>query len=258
MGVAFRSFHFHDELVRTYWWSSRRYTSWLILPEDCVPGTAFGLIRIRLPKTMGPCSQTSSSSSWPSKPVDLFGSGVRKVRQGQTSVAVFFEHSEEEAESAAAGTWPGDSQDCKNHYLHMFEDTEFVRRRGRWMSDRSMEIYLQEATATFQQHLTSAAKSKIERLCLHFPRILLQSQWFLEHQIPPATWPHLWHSAPAWRDGRNGNRWFKSCHCLANASNGAERAEFHASCFVQFSGVKRGIWFRLKHFGVIWSHGFLV
>ena len=83
-------------------------------------------------------------------------------------------------------------------YLHMFEDTEFVRRRGRWMSVRSMEIYLQEvATATFQQHLTPAAKSKIERLCLHFPRILVQSQWFLEHQIPPATWPHLWPSTPA-------------------------------------------------------------
>jgi len=79
----------------------------------------------------------------------------------------------------------------------MFEDTEFVRRRrGRWMSDRSMEIYLQEVAA-FQQHLTSAAKSKVERLCLHFPRILVQSQWFLEHQTPPATWPQFWHSAPA-------------------------------------------------------------
>lgn len=82
-------------------------------------------------------------------------------------------------------------------YLHLFEDTEFVRRRGRWMSVRSMEIYLQEvATATFQQRLTEKAKERIQQLCLHFPRILVQSRWYMKCHIPPSVWPHLW-SAPA-------------------------------------------------------------
>ena len=39
--------------------------------------------------------------------------------------------------------------------LQLFEDAEFVRRRGRWVSAKVLEVYLQEiSTATFQSRIS--------------------------------------------------------------------------------------------------------
>ena len=45
----------------------------------------------------------------PADLLTLLAAVYGKVPQGQTFVAVFFEHFEEAAEYVAAGTWPGDS-----------------------------------------------------------------------------------------------------------------------------------------------------
>lgn len=49
--------------------------------------------------------------------------------------------------------------------LQQFEDFELVRRRGRWVSHKVLEIYLQEvSTATFHTRLSAESRSKVQRL----------------------------------------------------------------------------------------------
>ena len=51
------------------------------------------------------------------------------------------------------------------HWLQITEDAEYVRRNGRWLSTRVLEIYLQETTsATFHDHISQEAKSRIQAL----------------------------------------------------------------------------------------------
>ena len=57
------------------------------------------------------------------------------------------------------------------------EDSELVRRRGRWIAPRTMEIYLQEVQATvYFPSLPSLLKERILNLALSFPELLQQMQ----------------------------------------------------------------------------------
>ena len=79
------------------------------------------------------------------------------------------------------------------HLLHQFEDAEFVRRRGRWLSARVCEIYLQEiAVVTHQTRITAASRRKIEELSANFSEILEKAIHMLESHIPFSAWPQLW------------------------------------------------------------------
>lgn len=183
----------------------------LILPIDSAPGMNFGLLRIRLPKTRGLAARHQAARLDPQDLLELltsvyadypkdkllwpYSASTLRKRLNALQAALGL------ATTRAANQTPYDLGSFRpggaTFYLHLFEDTEFVRRRGRWMSVRSMEIYLQEvATATFQQRLSETSKDRIRQLCLHFPRILVQSRWYLKSHIPPAAWPHLW-SSPA-------------------------------------------------------------
>ncbi len=77
--------------------------------------------------------------------------------------------------------------------LQMFEDAEFVRRRGRWASAKVLEVYLQEiSTATFQSRISEDARRRIEQVSTSFPTILDKAEWFIWSGIPPIAWKHLW------------------------------------------------------------------
>ena len=189
------------------------FRSDLVLPVDASPGIDFALLRIRQPKSRGTGAKHQAARLDQEDVVQLldavfrnyprdkrlwaFSSSTLRKRFNalQTSLGLV----------GSAGTVtsqpPYDLGSFRpggaTYYLQLFEDPEFVRRRGRWLSHKSMEIYLQEvATATFDHRLTDDAKHRIHELALHFPRILVQSRWFLKHQIPPGAWPHLW-STPA-------------------------------------------------------------
>jgi len=67
---------------------------------------------------------------------------------------------------------PGGATDM----LQQFEDSELVRRRGRWVSHKVLEIYLQEvSTATFHTRLSAESRSKVQRLSSSFTDIRLHS-----------------------------------------------------------------------------------
>ena len=77
--------------------------------------------------------------------------------------------------------------------LQFTEDSELARRRGRWVSHRLMEIYLQEvAASTFVADLPEAARSKVLYLVQSFSDILKQVQFWSKVNIPSQCWSPLW------------------------------------------------------------------
>ena len=70
------------------------------------------------------------------------------------------------------------------------ESAEMVRRRGRWASMRSMEIYLQEiAAATYLNELDESVKTKVLEAMDVFPEVLQVAWKFQAAKFPSATWP---------------------------------------------------------------------
>ena len=69
------------------------------------------------------------------------------------------------------------------------EDSELVRRRGRWANHRMMEIYVQEVTAvTYTKQLSTETLNCITRTARSFSEILHKSISMKGAKIPPKAW----------------------------------------------------------------------
>ena len=69
------------------------------------------------------------------------------------------------------------------------ESAELVRRRGRWVSVQTMEIYIQEVMSlTYMTDIGSEAKEKVLLAMSHFLEILASTLKFNSMHLPPATW----------------------------------------------------------------------
>ncbi|CAE7155308.1 unnamed protein product, partial [Symbiodinium necroappetens] len=79
------------------------------------------------------------------------------------------------------------------YMLQQTEDSELVRRRGRWASAKVMEIYLQEITAsTFLPSLPQRQKERIFGVAAGFSVVLAQAvQWYKDY-VPNNAWFRLW------------------------------------------------------------------
>ena len=76
--------------------------------------------------------------------------------------------------------------------MNTAEDSEFVRRRGRWLSSRIMEIYIQEVTALqFLPTLPTPAREKVFLALETFPGILDRVVFFATVGILPTAWYKL-------------------------------------------------------------------
>ena len=73
--------------------------------------------------------------------------------------------------------------------LHMTENPEHVRRRGRWLSSSIMEIYLQEIlAATLVPQLAGPARSLVEQLAQAFPAVLQKARFLEAFCISRRAW----------------------------------------------------------------------
>jgi pyrroloquinoline quinone (PQQ) biosynthesis protein C len=69
--------------------------------------------------------------------------------------------------------------------LFLTEDSGLVRRRGRWVTTKVIELYLQEVLYTkYTQKLPRVTRERIERLAGAFPFILKKALAFLHGAIP--------------------------------------------------------------------------
>jgi len=72
------------------------------------------------------------------------------------------------------------------------EDSELVRRRGRWLTSKIMEIYVQEVSALqFLPQLPSRAKSLVIEGAGLFPTLLQKVGYFHSCGIPETAWKFL-------------------------------------------------------------------
>ena len=73
---------------------------------------------------------------------------------------------------------------------------ETVRRRGRWISLKVMETYLQEVTsATYMNEISTTARQKVMLGCRAFPELLQKAMHLNEVHIPEQTWFYLFTAA---------------------------------------------------------------
>lgn len=183
----------------------------LILPIDGAPGLQCALVRISTPKTRGRTARHLSAridqadvvefltvvfgrlqpdqSLWP-----MSSSTLRKrLNLLQAALGMPTARSHEICPFDLGSFRPGGATDL----LQQFEHSELVRRGGRWVSNKVLEIYLQEvSTATFHTKLSVDTRKKIEKLSTAFTDIRRQCQNFILADIPTIAWRHLW-STPA-------------------------------------------------------------
>ena len=76
------------------------------------------------------------------------------------------------------------------------ENPALVQRRGRWVSAKVMDVYIQEVSAfTFYSKIDKVIIEKITDLASLFPEVLVHVQHFITAGIPRALW-HQCLSAP--------------------------------------------------------------
>ena len=79
------------------------------------------------------------------------------------------------------------------HMLQLTEDSELVRRRGRWMSPRVMEVYLQEISATtYLPALPRDQKAKLLTIASGFTSVLAQAKTWSVQGVQSNVWFRLW------------------------------------------------------------------
>ena len=73
--------------------------------------------------------------------------------------------------------------------LQCSEDAELVRRRGRWLNSRTMEIYIQEISSLqFLHKLSSPARHLLFSLLESFPSVLYKASQLQASSTPTSAW----------------------------------------------------------------------
>ena len=182
----------------------------LILPCDSAPGVTFGLLRIKTPKTRGRAARHQAARIDPPDILKLLTAVYAKAPP--TSLLWPFSASTLRKRfsnllsglglqtTKINGRRPFDLGSLRpggaTHLLLTTEDSELVRRRGRWVTGKVMEIYLQEILyTTFAEKLDWKTRVKVTQLAGNFPRLLDCASDFLNSAIPPQTWWRLFQAS---------------------------------------------------------------
>lgn len=178
----------------------------LVLPEDVGNTVSYALLRILEPKTRFRTARHQAGKLEQADLVQIVSIGFRNFERhqklwawsGQTlrarlekllkrlSLPTLPHHSPKPLSLASlrpgGATW----------LIGETESPEAVRRKGRWQSFRTMDIYLQEVSATtYLNDVSDEAKHNILQAYHLFPTMLVQVLKFERCCIPEATWYFL-------------------------------------------------------------------
>ena len=178
----------------------------LVLPTDISPGSRFLLLRIRDPKTRGRCARHQASRVDYEDIVALVSAVFKDLPRDQHlwhlsastlpkrfaaiigALGLPVQKVGEQRPFDLGSLRPGGA----THLLYLCEDAELVRRRGRWVSAKTCEIYLQEVlVATYVNRLSDDARRMIERYAAGFPEVLAKAVHFIKLGLPQKIWPFL-------------------------------------------------------------------
>ena len=178
----------------------------LILPGDGAPEDQFALLNIHMPKTRGHGAKHQAARIDQSDIIRLlraaFGSLQPHERLWPFSAATLRKRFQSLLKALtlpvdkSSGVRPFDLGSLRpggaTWLLNKTENSEMVRRRGRWISHKVMEVYLQEIqVATFLQKLNPSQRQKILDFAGGFADILTLAESYLENSIPATTWFYL-------------------------------------------------------------------
>eukprot|EP00435_Cladocopium_sp_Y103_P017362 s4386_g4.t1 len=195
----------------------------LVLPRDAAPGTYYALLKIHEPKTRGRHAKHQAARIDPSDIVLLlelafakksadeklwpFSASTLRKRLGDLMHALKLPTgaADRSKQFDLSSLRPGGA----SWLLNTCEDSELVRRRGRWATTRTMEIYLQEVLyVTYVEQLPKEAKETIEVCAAGFPDLLQHAKYFVESAIPCSSWFFLLRNRRG--SGEDGSHGFRS------------------------------------------------
>ena len=108
------------------------------------------------------------------------------------------------------------------YLLLLTEDSELVRRRGRWVTTKVMELYLQEVLyTTYTERISASARDKVRSLAGAFPEAVQRAISDLEGAIPVQVWFRLFQAEDNEELGREGRKWKFSSPAFSTESSGA-------------------------------------
>ena len=175
----------------------------LILPHESAPGINYILLRISEPKTRGRGARHQSAKIEPADIVALVTSVFRRHSRSQRlwplSAQTLRRRFNCLLEGLGLPTKPVRGQrpydlgslrpGGATFLLNKTEDTSLLQRRGRWLSYKVMNIYLQEiSVATAEMTLSDEVREKIHSLNSVFPQVLSTAVSFIDWQLPPSIW----------------------------------------------------------------------
>ena len=182
----------------------------LVLPEDSAPGTTFALVIVKQPKTRGRRAKHQAAridqsdvirflSAMYGKcdqdfPIWPYSASTLRKRFSQLLQVLKLptEKSPEMRRFDLGSLRPGGA----TWLLHKTEQPELVRRRGRWLSCRVMEIYLQEVlVATYVEKLSPMSRELIQFCAGGYSILLERCIGFLKAGIPLKSWFFLLRAA---------------------------------------------------------------
>jgi hypothetical protein len=175
----------------------------LVLPGDAVAGTSFALLKVREPKTRGRHAKhqaaridpvdviqvlevayknaSGSSLLWPQSSATL----RKRLRDLLKALKLPTEVSGDVRPFDLSSFRPGGA----SWLLMSTENVELVRRRGRWLSSRVMEIYLQEVQyCTYLEKLPKCSREMIDTCTAGISDVLRQVTHFSACGIPSDAW----------------------------------------------------------------------
>ena len=184
----------------------------LILPCDSMPGIHFILLKIKLPKTRGRSAKHQAAKIDacdivellsaiyadlpPDAPLWPFSASTLRKRFNSLLEALNLDTKRTiDGRPFGLGSLRAGGA---THLLLETENPDLVRRRGRWLAHRTMEIYLQEVlVTTFTSKLQAPTRDKIYVLASVFPQVAVKAIHFLRSAIPTQVWYQLFQADDA-------------------------------------------------------------
>eukprot|EP00435_Cladocopium_sp_Y103_P010558 s305_g2.t1 len=174
----------------------------LILPSDAAPGTSFLLVMIKQPKTRARAAKHQAARVDQSDVIRfisaMYGGSPRDTKLWPFSAATLRKRFQSLLSaltlptSRVGSAKPFDLGSLRpggaTWLLQQVEDSEIIRRRGRWLTTRAMEVYLQESfVATYLRTLEARTRTRIEEwTCRQYQAILdaLKGKGYLDRLCP--------------------------------------------------------------------------
>ena len=178
----------------------------LVLPSDVGNSIDYVLLKIREPKTRYRAARHQAGKLEQVDPIEIVKIGFEKLHpedrlwnlSGSTLrtrltrrlqvLALPHQTGQIRKPLSLASFRPGGA----THLITVSESAELVRRRGRWASFKTMEMYLQEvAASTYLNDVSDVARENVLLTLRNFPELMKQILKFNAYLIPESTWYYL-------------------------------------------------------------------